>query len=136
MLVKLWLVIFDLLVINILINFQTNKASKKKFTCIILLIFPLGCLPYNLWNIVCNSVGIFNFPSVNITNHRWNIIYNFVGKLTVAMILAVIFFQLSEIYWRKCSVSNPANNNLKYVFKKYILNRSRKIIKIKYIKWN
>jgi hypothetical protein len=40
------------------------------------------------------------YPSVNITYHQQNIICNFVGKLIVAMIFAVILFQLFGIYQR------------------------------------
>jgi hypothetical protein len=47
---------------------------------------------------VCNAISVFICPSINITYHRQNIIYNSIGELTVTVIFAVILFQLSLEY--------------------------------------
>jgi steroid 5-alpha reductase family enzyme len=76
------------LVINITMDLQTDKVRKKKFTRYI------------------SSV----YLSVNKTYHQQNKICNSIGMLVVAVIFAVIFFELSGIYQQSSFVGNPINN--------------------------
>jgi len=115
-------------------GFTDGRSVPKTIIRFIPSIFAAANFPYNQWNTVCNSICVFICPLVyllvNITYHWQNIIYNSIEELIIAMTFAVILFQLSRIYRRMWFVDNPVSNILKYFFKK-ILNRSRKIIKIK-----
>jgi len=71
-------------VINVLIDLQTDKARQKQIIRFILSVYP----------------------SVNITYHQQNSICNFVGVLIPAVVFAIVFFQLSEIYRQNSYVGN------------------------------
>jgi hypothetical protein len=137
---KLLSIISSLSMVNLLRNLQMDKAYKKKtLNRFIPSVFFSGSLLYNRWNTICNFVICLSvYPLVNITYHWWKTIGNSVGKLTVAIIFAIILFQLCRIYRWMWYVGNLLSNILKniYIFLKNILNISRKIIKIKYIKRN
>jgi hypothetical protein len=71
-------------------------------------------LPNNRRNIICNFIAVFICPSicpsVNIIYHQQNTICNSVRELTVAVIFAIILYQLSGIYRRVWFVGNPVIN--------------------------
>jgi hypothetical protein len=128
----------SLSIINLLMDLQTDKAFQNFFLpASFYWYFPLEVCHITDKNTICNFINIFIclfiYQSVNITYHRYNTICNSIKELAVAVTLVVILFQLSGIYRRMWSLGNHVRN---IFFKKTILNRSSKIIKIKYIKIN
>jgi hypothetical protein len=85
---KISSVIYGLSVINIPMDLQMDKVRLKKF--------------------------IHFIPSINITYHQHNTIFNFVSTLIVKVAFAVILCQLLGIYQRSSFVGNPISNSSIY----------------------
>jgi hypothetical protein len=85
-------------------GFRDRQSAQKNWYISFQLYFPQEVCHINNRNTTCNFIGVFIclsvYPSVNITYHQWNIIYNSIRDLTVLVIFATILFQHSEIYRR------------------------------------